>query len=105
MIKTSGYVRGVCAVLVLLSTGVLPQNVKPVDVVEMQTGSTVQRVTDGLEVALSIHLTIKKGWHINAHLTNDPYLTPTVVQIDTSEKYSVKTITYPPGENVKLQFS
>jgi len=103
--KVSGYVREVCVALVFLTAAALPQGIKPINIVEIQTGSTVQRVTDELEVTLSIHLTIKKGWHINAHWTNDPYLIPTAVQLDSSNRYSVKTVTYPPAENIKLQFS
>jgi hypothetical protein len=103
--KIFGYARKMCAALVLVCAAALSQSIQSIDIVEIKTGSTVQSVPEGYEITLSIHLAIKNRWHINAHETTDSYLTPTVVQFDSSKKFSVKSIIYPPAEHIKLQFS
>jgi len=91
--------------LIFLSTALYAQNVKPEDVVNINPVTKVKHTKNGTELNINFILSIKDSWHINANKPSDPSLTPTVLKIDSSAIFTVKEITYPPAQMVKLQFS
>ena len=91
--------------LIFLSTALFAQNVKPEDVVNVNPVTKVKHIKNGTEININFILSIKDSWHINANKPGDPSLTPTVIKIDSSSIFTVKGITYPPAQMVKLQFS
>ena len=91
--------------IIFLSISLFGQNIKPVDVVSINHATKVKQTKNGTEIDINFVLSIKDKWHINANKPNDQSLIPTVLKIDSSSVYSVKGITYPPAQMVKLQFS
>jgi DsbC/DsbD-like thiol-disulfide interchange protein len=93
-------------IALMLFPVVLPaQNIKPTDVVSINAVTKVKGTKNGTEASINFILKIKKSWHINANKPNDQSLTPTEIKFDSSIDFKIKSITYPPPEMVKLQFS
>lgn len=91
--------------VIFICSFVYSQDAKPIDVVDIAPSSHVIKTSKGYDVTLDIQLSIKKGWHINAHEPLDKYLIATELQLDSTAGYSILSIAYPPSEVVKLQFS
>ena len=91
--------------LIFFSSVLSAQNITPIDVVSINPVVKINHNVNSAEVSINFILNIKDTWHINANKPNDQSLTPTVIKIDSSSFYSVREITYPPAQMVKLQFS
>ena len=91
--------------IIFLSISLFGQNIKPLDIVSINPVTKVKQTKNGTEIDINFVLSIKDKWHINANKPNDQSLIPTVLKVDSSSVYSVKRITYPPAQMVKLQFS
>ena len=91
--------------LIFFSSVLSAQNITPIDVVSINPVVRINHNVNSAEVSINFILNIKDTWHINANKPNDQSLTPTVIKIDSSSFYSVREITYPPAQMVKLQFS
>ena len=103
--KTIKTLTLVTSILFIYSTAVFCQNIKPENVVDVSSKSTLSKTKYGTEVALDVILGIKDSWHINANKPLDESLTPTVIKFDKSKDFAVQGMKYPPAEMVKLSFS
>ena len=93
---------GPAAVALLLSAPARPQFAGfSAASVEPSAGVTVSG-PGPLRVPVSIR--IRRGYHINSSQPNDPYLIPTVLTWDDAP-LRVGSITYPPPEEVRYEFS
>ena len=105
MTHASNVYRWMVVVPVLFVESVCSQNIKPNEIVEITSSSTVRETIDVYDLRLYIRFTIKHSWHINSHEPNDQFLIPTILTIDSSADYSCKDIVYPTAMRTKLQLS
>lgn len=62
-------------------------------------------VARGGALGIDVFATIARGWHINAHKPNQPFLKPTVLDIAVPEGVTVEAANYPPADHRKFAFA
>ena len=69
------------------------------------TWSVVRAAAPDAPTELALTLTLERGWHLNAHDPDRPYLIPTVLEIDPPAGTKIETIRYPDAVVRSLAFA
>jgi thiol:disulfide interchange protein DsbD len=62
-------------------------------------------VARGGALGIDVFATIARGWHINAHKPNQPFLKPTALAISGPEGVTVEPVNYPPPDRRTFAFA
>jgi DsbC/DsbD-like thiol-disulfide interchange protein len=54
---------------------------------------------------IDLHVTIKEGYHIQAHVVYDEFLVPTTIELADGEAVSALSMKFPPGRKFRLEGS
>jgi len=73
--------------------------------VELEIAPDETVVARGAAVGVEVLGSIARGWHINAHKPNQPFLKPTVLTLTTPEGVSVDPVNYPRPEARTFAFA
>jgi cytochrome c biogenesis DsbD-like protein len=61
------------------------------------------RVRAGETGVINLHITVKKDYHIQAHVVYDEFLVPTTIELPDGEVISTTGIKFPPGKKFRLE--
>ena len=62
-------------------------------------------VARGTALGVEVFATIARGWHINAHKPNQPFLKPTLLEVSVPEGVTVDSVNYPRPDKRKFAFA
>jgi thiol:disulfide interchange protein DsbD len=77
----------------------------PGQVLEATATATPTAVGPGDAAELTVTVTLKSGWHVNAHVPSEPYLIPTELSITAPPEIDVGDVGYPVGEQRTFAFN
>jgi hypothetical protein len=75
------------------------------EVVQTQAFSSLEPVPRGRSFELAVVVTIRPGYHINAHRVSDPFLIPTELLAHFPPDVRLLGSSYPEGEEKRFSFS
>ena len=97
---------GVIALLLYLSVSVSSgQAPKDLNVVQVESYASHERIHPGESFQVAVVANIKKGFHINSHTPLDELLIPTVVKFDKTKGIIFSPASYPEAELKSFSFS
>jgi thiol:disulfide interchange protein DsbD len=73
--------------------------------VELEVRPDQSAVARGAALGIEVQATIVRGWHINAHKPNQPFLKPTVLTLTVPAGVTVDAVNYPPADTRKFAFA
>jgi DsbC/DsbD-like thiol-disulfide interchange protein len=83
--------------------GVLPFNHRPVADSVVQITVSETRVRAGEAGVINLYVTVKEGYHIQAHVVYDEFLVPAKIELADSGIISVVEMKFPPGRKFRLE--
>jgi thiol:disulfide interchange protein DsbD len=66
---------------------------------------TADSVQAGSDVNVAVKVTVNPSWHINSNKPNDEFLIPSKLSVVSKEKIKLVKVSYPKGEEIKLDIS
>ena len=73
--------------------------------VEVATFAATDGAHPGTSLRVAVAVTLDAGWHVNAHEPLDPFLIPTVLEVESFEGITVEGVVYPGPETLTTAFS
>ncbi|MBN2011678.1 thioredoxin fold domain-containing protein [candidate division KSB1 bacterium] len=91
--------------LTVLSTSLFAQGFGEMDILDVDSRASVDKVQPGMLFNVAVIVNIHKPFHINAHIPSEEYLIPTEVQFTPQQNISFGKTIYPDPAMLTFPFS
>jgi hypothetical protein len=96
---------GVTSVLFLAAVAFLPSNLRAAEKPDVRARLIAPaRVGAGSKATLVVEMSIGEHWHVNSHMTSEPYLIPTALAVSAS-RGTLSAVRYPKDVQRSFEFA